>query len=305
MHMAATDAPGRPQLTIVIPTRNRPALVEGAVESALCQTLQEVEVIVIDDASIPAVNLPPRPRLCVVRLPSHRGLPAARNAGLAHASGRWITFLDDDDRLLPHMAEVSLAAIAASTLPPPVAVVSAMEVVGPEGTTLDRRIPPTFPRGCCFPFETAPPGRSLMTKNTLVVDRDLLRSIGGFDPDLDGREQSDLFLRLNPICSIIGLQEVTYRLDRSPGPRASRNPLTREIAFSRLLQKHRDLFDAHPAAHAEALLGHARMALASGPRRSVLPSVLRAVRVAPRHTLGIVLDPRRLVTLVRTWRFGG
>ena len=136
-----------PRLSVVIPTRNRHAVLGGAVESALNQSLPGVEVIVVDDASSPPVELPGHPRLRVLRLEEWGGLSAARNAGATAAAGRWVTFLDDDNRLLPDMAERSLAALAESGLPPPVAVVSAVEMVGEGGRVLDRRIPATHPRG--------------------------------------------------------------------------------------------------------------------------------------------------------------
>ena len=207
-----------PSLTVVITTHDRNEEVEGAVKSALDQTLRDVEVVVVDDASARPVELTPHPRVRCLRLEENRGFPGARNAGLAAARGRWITFLDDDDRLLPEMAAASLAAIERSTLPPPVSVISAIEAVGEGGRVLARLVPATHPRGDHFFLETAPLDRSHMTKNTLVVERDLLRSLGGFDPTLRSRAMSDLFLRLNPVCSILGIPTVTYRLTRTPRP---------------------------------------------------------------------------------------
>src|SRR5262245_13654179 len=295
----------RPRLTVVIPTRNRPELVEGAIDSALGQSLPDVEVVVVDDASTPPVTVKPRNRVRCVRLDEHSGHAAGRNAGLAVAEGRWVTFLDDDDRLLPHMAEVSLDAIGNSTLPPPVAVISGIEAVGENDRILDRRIPPTHPRGEHFILERLPPGRSHMTKNTLVADRDLLRALGGFDPSFPSREMSDLFLRLNPVCSILGLPTITYRLSRRPAPRMSRRTAVLEDGFWKLVAKHRVLFDSHPEAFADALLGHARMSLVVGPRRAVVPSIARAFSVAPKHTLGVVLNPARVIQLMRTWTSSG
>lgn len=299
------EPPEDPRLTIVIPTRNRHALLVGAVESALGQTLPDIEVLVVDDVSTTPVKLAPHPRLRCVRLEQHSGMSGTRNAGLAEARGRWVTFLDDDNRLLPELAARSLAAIEASELPPPVAAISGIEVIGAGGRVLDRRIPPTHPRGEHFSLERLPPGRSHMTKQTLVAERDLLRSIGGFDPRLDTRELSDLFLRLNPVCSILGLETVAYRLSREPAARLSRNTAALEDGFRLFVEKHRALLESHPEGYADALLGHARMSLVVGPRRAALPSVARALRVAPRHTLGVVLDPRRAVALMRTWRASG
>jgi glycosyltransferase involved in cell wall biosynthesis len=295
----------RPRLTVVIPTRNRPDLIEGAIDSALGQSLPDIEVVVVDDASTPAVALKLRDSVRCVRLDHQSGHAAARNAGLAVADGRWVTFLDDDDRLLPHMAEASLNAIRNSTLPPPVAVISGIEAVGENGRVLDRRIPPTHPRGEHFILEPLPPGCSHMTKNTLVADRDLLRALGGFDPSFRSREMSDLFLRLNPVCSIVGVPTITYRQSRKPAPRMSRNTAALEEGFWRLVAKHRALFDSHPEAYADALLGHARMSLVAGPRRAVIPSIARALGVAPRHTLGVVVNPARVMQLIRTWTASG
>jgi glycosyl transferase family 2 len=294
-----------PLLTVVIPTRDRPAALPAAIASALAQTAGPVEVVVSDDGSKAPVEVAPDERVSVVRSERSRGVAAARNAGLFAARGRYVTFLDDDNVLLPRMAEVSIAALERSTLPPPVAVVSAIDVTGPDGRVLDRRLPPTHPRGEHYSLEPLPPGRSHMTKQTLLVDRELLVGLGGFDEGLLTREMTDLMLRLNRVCSIQGIDDVTYHLTRGPGPRISRSPGILEEGFHALLAKHRDAFAAHPVGLANAWLGHARMSLVAGPRRAVLPAVAHALRAAPAFTLRSVLDPRRGAALLRTWTSSG
>ncbi len=147
---------GEPLLSIVILTYNRPQLLERAVRSALSQTVQDLEVIVIDDGSSVPVNLPEHPKLRVVRLPENRGLAAARNAGAQAARGRWISYLDDDDELLPCFAEVSLDALAQSSLPSPVLVLSGLEVIEKGGRVIETHVPPTLPRGSLFNLEPIP-----------------------------------------------------------------------------------------------------------------------------------------------------
>ena len=283
----------QPELTVVIPAHNRPEAVEGAVDAALAQSLDALEVVVVDDGSDPPLRLTERPRVRVLRREHSGGPSAARNAGLAAARGRYVTFIDDDNRHLPHMAEVSLRAIAESTLPPPVAALSGIEIVR-GGRVVEKRIPPSHPRGDHFSLEQPPPGRSHMTKGTLVVETEVLRSIGGFDETLRSREQADLFYRLNPVCSIVGIETVTYRVDRDPGERLSRDPVALVDGVERLIRKHRSLMEAHPRGYADLLLGHARMSIVAGPRRAVLPSIARAFRIAPRHTAGVLLNPRRM-----------
>ena len=102
----------KPIISTVIPTRNRPLLVERAVKSAIAQTFQEIEVIVIIDGSDAATRAVlteiDDPRLKFIELPIPGGAAAARNAGVFEAAGEWIAFLDDDDEWLPEKIERQL-----------------------------------------------------------------------------------------------------------------------------------------------------------------------------------------------------
>ncbi|MGH2746651.1 MAG: glycosyltransferase family A protein [Actinomycetota bacterium] len=97
-----------PIATIVITTRNRAVLARRAIASALAQTIQEIEVIVVDDASDEAFAWEEgNPRVRIVRREVRGGVCAARNAGLvgSFAQGdsqtlggsRWCHPLDDPD----------------------------------------------------------------------------------------------------------------------------------------------------------------------------------------------------------------
>jgi len=101
-----------PLVSVVIPTRNRPHLVAKAVHSALTQSLEEIEVIVVidgpDDATLQVLNQIDDPRLKVSMLPRHLGLSDARNTGVREAQSQWIAFLDDDDEWLPQKLEIQL-----------------------------------------------------------------------------------------------------------------------------------------------------------------------------------------------------
>jgi glycosyltransferase involved in cell wall biosynthesis len=282
-----------PSLSIIIPTYNRPHLLPRAVQSVLAQTVEDLEVVVVDDGSPEPVKLPEHPRLRVVRLPENRGTAAARNAGAASARGRWITYLDDDDQLLPHMAEVSLAALANTTLPKPVAVLSALEVVNQEGKVTQTRRPPTLPRGKHFFLEEIEPGQSFLSKQTLVVERELILEIGGYDESFSSRVHTEIFLRLNPVCSILGVPTVTYQLISHEGPRISRDPSRRQVSFHQLVRKHKSLFKAHPKMFADFVYKHALMSYELGQKSAALSSVLWAMRIHPRHILGKVTWPLR------------
>jgi len=294
-----------PTLSIVIPTRDRPTGVRRAVESALGQSRHDLEVIVVDDGSVERVSLPAHDRLRCVRLAASAGPAGARNAGLRAARGRWIAFLDDDDRLLADMAANGLNALEESKLPPPVAAILGIDVVDSAGRLLERRLPPTYPRGRHFSLEPLPVGRSWVTKNTLIADRELLLQLGGFDASLAACEWIDLFLRLNPVCSILGVDAIAYQLTRDGAARFSRRYRNRRRGFRQLVDKHRALFDAHPEGHADALLGEARMMLAAGALHVAARDIAAAIFRAPWHTIAAIASPARAMQVVRNTRSAG
>ena len=90
-------------VSLVIATFNHARLLAEAIDSALSQTLDPVDVVVVDDGSTddtPAVLARYDARIRVLRQPN-RGLAAARNAGLAATRGTYVAFLDADDVLAP------------------------------------------------------------------------------------------------------------------------------------------------------------------------------------------------------------
>lgn len=110
-------AAAAPVVSVIIPTRDRPDRVTGAVDSVLAQSYPNVHVVVVDDGSAHPIADIVGPRLTsvdhatcqaerasteraveLVRLPTPVGAAAARNVGLARARGDFVAFLDDDDR---------------------------------------------------------------------------------------------------------------------------------------------------------------------------------------------------------------
>lgn len=274
--------PATPEVSIVIATRDRPEMANRALRYALAQTARDIEVIVVDDGSV----RPFRPdvandRISIVRLPESRGVSAARNVGLAHARGKWVTFLDDDDEILPTMVETSLRAAADSQLPPPVAVVSGLEIIGTDGFTDEVRLPVSLPKGKDYFLEGAPEGRGFTVGNTLFIPRDLLVRIGGFDEDLRSAVHSELFLRVNAACSIEGVPAVTYRIKRHHGEHVHSNVLARAEAMERTASKHRDAFARHPRRHARYLSATGIAYLRAGKWGPAVRATTRAVRTDP------------------------
>lgn len=111
-NMPMSKENNQPVVSVVIPTRNRPQIVVRGVKSALSQTLQSIEVIVIvdgpDPQTVDALSQIGDPRLRVIELAKNIGPSGARNTGVKEAKGTWIAFLDDDDQWLPQKLERQL-----------------------------------------------------------------------------------------------------------------------------------------------------------------------------------------------------
>ena len=105
-------------VSIIMPAYNAEPFIERALHSALGQSLRDIEVVVIDDASTDATaervaSLAEKDRrVKLIRMAENGGNYAARNAGLAEARGDWIALLDADDWYTPDRLERLLAAVS-------------------------------------------------------------------------------------------------------------------------------------------------------------------------------------------------
>ncbi|SHF15842.1 glycosyltransferase family 2 protein [Thermomonas hydrothermalis] len=108
MAFAHTHAP-EPWLSILIPVYNVSAYIGPCLDSVLAQSADDpgIELILLDDASrddswaqVEAYAARHPGKLRLLRHPDNRGLSAARNTLLTHATGRYVWFLDSDDMLL-------------------------------------------------------------------------------------------------------------------------------------------------------------------------------------------------------------
>ncbi len=95
--------------SVVIPFYNREQYIDEAIKSVQAQTLQPLEIIIVNDCSRETSRryLDRYKDICkIVDLPANVGLAGARNAGIRVARGNFVALLDDDDVWLPQKLEV-------------------------------------------------------------------------------------------------------------------------------------------------------------------------------------------------------
>ena len=107
-YMCHTSTPCMPTVSVVVPTYNRGDVISRAIESVLQQTYQDYELIIVDDGSTDdtseVVGNFDDPRIEYM-YQQNQGANAARNKGIRHAKGEYISFLDSDDTLHPEHLE--------------------------------------------------------------------------------------------------------------------------------------------------------------------------------------------------------
>ncbi len=184
-----------PQVSVIIPTRNRRRLLERAVGVALGQRGIDVEVIVVDEGSsdettqfLAGVR---DERVTAIRHEVPLGVAHARNAGLDRARAPWVAFLDDDDVWSPDKLGVQLAAVGedasrAWSYAGAVVIDESLRVIGAERLASGLEITELL-----FAYNAVPGGGSGVFAST-----ELVRSLGGFDPELQVIADWEMWIRL-------------------------------------------------------------------------------------------------------------
>ncbi len=187
-----TTSSRRPLFSVVIPTLNRRDKLVHAIQSVIDQTLNDFEILVVDDGSDGTEAMLEeqfRGRVRYMRGPGS-GVSAARNFAIERSTGEWIAFLDSDDWWYP--TKLERYASAARTYPETGLFYSKMDLVDAEGryilTSVIRRHKNAYPAVLQGNF---------MFISTVAVKRECLERTGLFDPTLVGCEDWDLFTRVS------------------------------------------------------------------------------------------------------------
>jgi glycosyltransferase involved in cell wall biosynthesis len=193
-----------PEITVVIPTYNRRAMVREAAASVIAQSVASIELIVVDDGSTdgtahgleaelrrPGSGAWPAgaSRIRVVST-AHRGVSAARNRGIELACGEYIAFLDADDLWSPAKIENQLRFMRGN----PSLLVSQCEEIWIRS---GRRVNPGLRhRKQSGDFFVDSLTTCLVSPSAVIAKTEFLRSIAGFDERFTACEDYDLWLRI-------------------------------------------------------------------------------------------------------------
>jgi glycosyltransferase involved in cell wall biosynthesis len=203
-----------PLVSVVMPTFNRLEYVREAVASVYAQTCKDWELVIVDDGSEDEtrefLRAAPDSRTSVV-FHTHTGKPAVvRNIGIARARGRYVAFLDSDDRWPADKLRRQLALMESA--PTRRWSYTAMRLIDADGRVLDDGLLDSWVPRAGSIVEELLRFQAGVPLPTVMADLALVREVGGFDENLRFVEDYDLWLRMamrsevsvdpTPLCDV-------------------------------------------------------------------------------------------------------
>ncbi len=204
-----------PHVSVIIPTHNRADFLLHAIGSVLAQGYTDYEIIVADDGStdetaarVAALPAPIR----LLRLP-HSGRPSVvRNRALAAARGELVAFLDDDDLWCPDKLARQVALLDGdATLG---LVYSDVRLLFEDGTRSAPVLKPQQKRGGFILADLL--ADCFIHPSSVLLRRDYVEQVGGFDETLASAEDYDLWVRLAPRAKVGVVAEPLVLVRRHP-----------------------------------------------------------------------------------------
>lgn len=277
-----------PHVSVVLPTYNRRYCLPRAVESVLRQTFTDLELIVVDDCSsddtqdyLASLG---DPRLRVLRHEVNKGGAAARNTGIAAARAPIIAFQDSDDEWLVTMLAQQIARMKEMGEGFGASYCGKIVYGRDENRTFGRRkaaYMPDFRR-------TSAEGdiykeilrHAIVSTQTLVVRKNILDVVGGFDESLRvgldweltariARETKFAFVEEPLVMTFLMADSITHRR------------LDGATTAMRIMDRHAAAYRADPALHAAKLFDVARIYQRAGHWRKSVAVMLESLRCQP------------------------
>jgi glycosyltransferase involved in cell wall biosynthesis len=266
-----------PFISVIIPTYNRASLLPRALGSVLAQTFADFEVVVVDDGSTDET------RQVVESLADARvryiyqensGRPIACNTGVAQSGARYVTFLDSDDEALPTWLH-RFASVIEGTASVVVCcgLIFLSERYGVTKIELPRRY------GSHLDHQ-----RGLFRAGTFAVRRDVFDAAGGFARGAVRLNNTELALRLVPLCTSKGwriesVDEPLVKVHRGERLPDYASGMLQGVSY--ILKRHRDRLALNPTRLSTYLAIAGVNAIRVGKYAEARSCLIEAIRIRP------------------------
>lgn len=228
-----------PVFSIVIPTYNRASTISRTLDSVLSQTFQNWECLVVDDFSVDntknivEIYCARDKRFHYLTNEVIKGAQGARNTGILHAKGDYVSFLDSDDKWAPNMLQNQMDYYMSSERIG--CVYSDVHFVSTEGVESCFGIPLGI-HGRIYP-QVLEQGY-LAPTSVLSAKRELLVKVGMFDLQLPASQDDDICFKLAKISEVAYIPEVMAYMFVNSDNRISDNSIKVAMGWWMLWNKY-------------------------------------------------------------------
>lgn len=266
-------------VSVVIPTYNRAEALSRSIDSALAQTFENFEIIIVDDSSTdetPAVvESYDDDRIKYQRLDRNRGANVSRNRGIEIAEGDLLSFLDSDDELHPEHLERVVERFRES--PDRCAgVYTSFERVK------DGLIDVSIASEGEITANDIQKGNVVGTLSCTTFEAEVFDEIGNFDEELPSAQDLDFYIRVLESRSMVGIEDILvtkHKLEDSIS-----NDLERKReGFKQILEKHGDVLSAEYKSKQHRVEG--QLYAVEGELTRARDQFQKAVRLYPKSPL--------------------
>jgi glycosyltransferase involved in cell wall biosynthesis len=187
-----------PCVSVVIPAYKHRAFIRQTLDSVFAQTFSDYEVIVVNDGSPDDTAAVLEPLIAAGRIryfeQPNRGQAVARNRGVDEARGEFVALLDDDDVWPADKLQWQVQLLRDR---PDVGAVAGDRIWWDGGAIPELARPETRPR--LLTFESLFGGNPLASPGQVLIRKKHIESLGGFNQELWGSDDFDLWIRLSRI----------------------------------------------------------------------------------------------------------
>lgn len=226
-----------PLVSVIVPTVDRQDKLLRAIRSIKSQTYDHIEIVIIEEG----VSQPQVPSLLdnefadtgnIIHIfnTDLSGLAGARNQAVAHSSGEYLAFLDDDDEWYPSKLEKQVAKLQESDAE---VCYTGVERIGPNGEVRAIKLPDVEGDAGSRTLRG-----SIIGPSVFMISRDVFEAVSGFDEETPYWEDWDFLFRVSRESPFTGVSEVLAKTHTDANNRLSDAPNMTMDGAEYLSQKH-------------------------------------------------------------------
>jgi len=221
-----------PKVTVLMSVYNSERYVRYALESILQQTYADFEFLIINDGSTDGsaeiLQSYDDPRICILTNAQNIGLTRSLNKGLRHARGEYVARIDADDISLPMRLEMQTRCL--DQHPEVGLVATGYDVINESGKVLRTDARRMSPEGLYYVLTFS----NCLCHSAVMFRKQLVLTLGGYDPTFDLVEDLELWYRVSRCCKIESVNRVLTKWRLSKGGLSDRfqaEQRAAEVAF--------------------------------------------------------------------------